>query len=280
MSMPITSLMSIITSLTGLVIYANFWKCDPIIDKHITSKDQLVPYYVINSLSQYPGLTGLFVAGLFSGSLSTVSSFVNSLAAVTLEDYVKPYFFKGKIVDEKTSAKISKSLALLFGLLGVALTYPIEQMAGLLQASLTIFGVVGGPLLLLFTLGICCSWCNSKGALIGFSMSLLLSLWIGFGSILYVKPSSSLPFSNEECINKSNVTQVITSNQNDDVFFIYKISYLWLAGFSWVFGLITALIISILTCGTNNDVNDELLAPFIRKRNQESYLISFNQRIQ
>ena len=38
----------------------------------------------------YPGLSGLFVAGIFSGSLSTVSSAINSLAAVTLEDYVKP----------------------------------------------------------------------------------------------------------------------------------------------------------------------------------------------
>jgi sodium-coupled monocarboxylate transporter 8/12 len=36
-----------------------------------------------------PGLAGLFVAGIFSGSLSTVSSAVNSLAAVTLEDYLK-----------------------------------------------------------------------------------------------------------------------------------------------------------------------------------------------
>ena len=278
MSMPITSLMSIITSLTGLVIYANFWKCDPIIDKHITSKDQLVPYYVIKSLSQYPGLSGLFVAGIFSGSLSSVSSFVNSLAAVTLEDYVKPYFFKGKIVNEKTSAKISKSLALLFGLLGVTLTYPIEQMAGLLQASLTIFGVVGGPLLLLFTLGMCCCWCNSKGALIGFFTSLFISLWIGFGSLFYVKPPSPLPLSTEECIYTTNLT--VKSTGNDDVFFIYKISYLWYGGFSLAIGLIVALIISYLTGGTKEVVNDDLLAPCIRRKTQrEPNLISLSQRI-
>jgi solute carrier family 5 (sodium-coupled monocarboxylate transporter), member 8/12 len=40
-------------------------------------------------LSNMPGLPGLFVAGIFSGSLSTVSSAVNSLAAVSLEDYLK-----------------------------------------------------------------------------------------------------------------------------------------------------------------------------------------------
>jgi len=48
-----------------------------------------MPIYVVDSLKNIPGLAGLFVAGIFSGSLSTVSSAVNSLAAVTLEDYVK-----------------------------------------------------------------------------------------------------------------------------------------------------------------------------------------------
>jgi sodium-coupled monocarboxylate transporter 8/12 len=48
-----------------------------------------MPLYVVDSLNQMPGLAGLFVAGIFSGSLSTVSSAVNSLAAVTLEDYLK-----------------------------------------------------------------------------------------------------------------------------------------------------------------------------------------------
>jgi hypothetical protein len=41
---------------------------------------------------KYPGLPGLAVAGIFSGSLSTVSSAINSLAAVTLEDYIRPLY--------------------------------------------------------------------------------------------------------------------------------------------------------------------------------------------
>lgn len=48
-----------------------------------------MPLYVVDTLKHMPGLAGLFVAGIFSGSLSTVSSAVNSLAAVTLEDYIK-----------------------------------------------------------------------------------------------------------------------------------------------------------------------------------------------
>ena len=35
-------------------------------------------------MRDYPGVPGLFVAGVFSGALSTVSSGLNSLAAVSL----------------------------------------------------------------------------------------------------------------------------------------------------------------------------------------------------
>lgn len=43
----------------------------------------------MESLRDYPGLAGLFVAGIFSAALSHVSATNNSLAAVTFEDYIK-----------------------------------------------------------------------------------------------------------------------------------------------------------------------------------------------
>lgn len=48
-----------------------------------------MPLFVVHAMKDYPGLPGLFVSGIFSASLSTVSAAVNSLAAVTLEDYIK-----------------------------------------------------------------------------------------------------------------------------------------------------------------------------------------------
>ena len=48
-----------------------------------------MPLFVVDTMGNLPGIPGLFVAGIFSGSLSTVSSAVNSLAAVTIEDFLK-----------------------------------------------------------------------------------------------------------------------------------------------------------------------------------------------
>lgn len=48
-----------------------------------------MPYYVVDTMGYIPGLSGIFVAGIFSAALSTVSAALNSLAAVTVEDYYK-----------------------------------------------------------------------------------------------------------------------------------------------------------------------------------------------
>ena len=82
--------MSLITCFSGLAIYSKYHNCNPVQSKKISSNDQLMPLYVMDTLSDFPGVPGLFIAGIFSASLSTVSATLNSLAAVILEDFVKP----------------------------------------------------------------------------------------------------------------------------------------------------------------------------------------------
>ena len=114
-------------------------------------------------------LIGLFVSGIFSGSLSTVSSAINSLAAVTLEDYIKPLVSFSccqnakRFIDGNTPL-VLKLLALSYGILCVALTFVVDALgSGMLQAALSIFGIVGGPLLGIFTLGMVVEGSNQLG---------------------------------------------------------------------------------------------------------------------
>uniref|UniRef100_A0A8C7SYY8 Solute carrier family 5 member 8 n=1 Tax=Oncorhynchus mykiss TaxID=8022 RepID=A0A8C7SYY8_ONCMY len=75
----------------GLCLYSVYKHCDPWTAGTVSAADQLMPYMVMDILRDYPGLPGLFVAAAYSGTLSTVSSSVNALAAVTIEDLIKPY---------------------------------------------------------------------------------------------------------------------------------------------------------------------------------------------
>ncbi|KAH7966049.1 hypothetical protein HPB49_013486 [Dermacentor silvarum] len=97
-NLPGLSFLMLTCAMAGLVIYARYHDCDPIMTKKVSSPDQLLPLYVMDVLGKFTGIPGLFVSGIFSGALrtfsfvhSTVSSGVNSLAAVTLEDVVKCY---------------------------------------------------------------------------------------------------------------------------------------------------------------------------------------------
>ena len=61
----------------------------------------MFPLFVIETLGQYHGLTGIFVAAILSASLSSISSGVNSTATVILEDIYKRITTEKSISDKK-----------------------------------------------------------------------------------------------------------------------------------------------------------------------------------
>ena len=55
----------------------------------VTNPNQLLTYFVTDKLKSLNGMAGLFLATILSGSLSSISSCLNSLAAIVLEDFLK-----------------------------------------------------------------------------------------------------------------------------------------------------------------------------------------------
>ncbi len=86
-------------------------------------------------MDKIPGLTGLFIAGILSGSLSTVSSAINSLAAVSWEDYVHPIIQKlgrgktknGVSINPAMISFYNKLLALLYGCVCIGVAFLAEM---------------------------------------------------------------------------------------------------------------------------------------------------------
>ncbi|XP_076449523.1 LOW QUALITY PROTEIN: sodium-coupled monocarboxylate transporter 1-like [Babylonia areolata] len=196
LSLPMLELFLALSMMTGMTMYAFYYGCDPLPRGLITKADQLVPFFVIQILGDWPGLPGLFVACVFSASLSTVSSGVNSLAAVALEDFFRPCVKKvGKGTEsERFKSIITIVSAVVFGLVTIGLAY-LAGLAGqtVLQIGLSFIGMLAGPLLGLMVLGVLFPCVNSWGAGSGWLCSIAVSLWTGMGAIINPPAKPSIP---------------------------------------------------------------------------------------
>lgn len=71
---------------TGLMTFAHYENCDPLMSGQIDASDQLVPFYIMDVFKHIKFFVGIFVAGVFAASLGTVAASLSSLSAVTIED--------------------------------------------------------------------------------------------------------------------------------------------------------------------------------------------------
>ncbi|XP_012281993.1 putative sodium-dependent multivitamin transporter isoform X2 [Orussus abietinus] len=289
-SWPIASVMSLVTCFSGLAIYSRYKDCDPVAAGRIQQNDQLMPLYVMDTLSRYPGFPGLFVAGIFSAGLSTISATLNSVAAVVLEDFIRPACrARGKTISPSGSILVSKVLVILVGGVCLAVAFLAQHLGGVLQAALTIFGVVGGPTLGLFTLGMFCKHVEEKGAVVGFLLSLMFSLWVGFGQPKPGIPTLDVSTSgcNDTALNGTWTSSIVSPVHDDgsSYFYLYRISYMWYCPLGFLMCLLIGLLASRILRWAHysrdpEDLDPDLFVPAIasRMRKDQMQLDGDNKR--
>ncbi|XP_044535089.1 sodium-coupled monocarboxylate transporter 1-like [Gracilinanus agilis] len=254
-----------------------------------TLKVHLMPYLALDILGTHRGLPGLFVSAAYSGTLSTVSSSINALAVVTVEDLIKPYLNDPSL---KSLSLISKAICFFYGVICIAMAGLASIMGSLIEATVKIFGMIGGPLLGLFTLGILNRSANALGSFIGLVTGFTFALWIGIGSYLDHPPpdeSALLPVSIANCSEgKSmylNWTRVLeqpvlipwkaSEFKRYNYLNIYWFSYLYLSPMGTVVTLIVGSIASIATGGKNQIIDknyllkkEDTILHFFKKKNE------------
>nr|XP_022915690.1 sodium-coupled monocarboxylate transporter 2-like isoform X2 [Onthophagus taurus] len=251
----------------GLAMYAKYFDCDPLVSNKIQKRDQMLPYYVMDVSKNIPGLAGLFIAGILSAGLSTLSAGMNCLGATIYEDFIKS-FLGDNISDKKTSI-ILKLIVAAIGVLCTALVYVVEQLGNVLPLVLSVFGVAGGPITGLFTVGMMVPMVNSIGALIGGILSLIVMSWIVVGTHIYRKshPYSLLPISINGC-PLNGTLDVLNTTKNvfvkDDGFFLFRISPNYYALMGFLIVVILSIAISCVINKKNTVVNKDCITPFMQ----------------
>ncbi|XP_052792995.1 sodium-coupled monocarboxylate transporter 1-like [Mya arenaria] len=185
---PVFIVMQTMSMAVGLVCFAYYSKigCDPLKSGHIKNPNQIVPFMIVDIFSKYPGLSGLFISALFSASLSTLSSLLSGLSAITVEDLVRPYVR----LSDTALTRVAKIAVVGYGGLGISVAFIISQLEGsLTQILFGIMGAATGPIVGIFFLSMFYSRATDKGAIAGGIVGLVLSFWICIGATV----SRSLP---------------------------------------------------------------------------------------
>nr|XP_011748039.1 sodium/iodide cotransporter [Macaca nemestrina] len=251
----------------GIVMFVFYTDCDPLLLGRISAPDQYMPLLVLDIFEDLPGVPGLFLACAYSGTLSTASTSINAMAAVTVEDLIKPRL---QNLAPRKLVIISKGLSLIYGSACLTVAALSSLLGGgVLQGSFTVMGVISGPLLGAFVLGMFLPACNTPGVLSGLGAGLALSLWVALGATLYPPSEQTmrvLPSSAARClalsVNASGLLDMALLPANDssrapssgmdasrpalaDSF--YAISYLYYGALGTLTTVLCGALISCLT---------------------------------
>ncbi len=161
--------------LLGTGLFA-FYKSNPeqmsITDSNI---DSIFPQFIV---SQMPaGFAGLLIASIFAAAMSTLSSNINSVAAVITSDFYKTFFknssFKGQM-------NVARWSGVIIGLLGtgMAIVLATWNIASLWDQFNTFLGLLTSGLGALFILGIFFPRVNSVSAFIGLISGVDILYWV------------------------------------------------------------------------------------------------------
>lgn len=189
---PVFVAMQTLSMSVGLVCFAYYShiKCDPLMSQRIANPNQIVPHMIVDIFQQYPGLSGLFISALFSASLSTLSSLLAGLSAITVEDLIRPYFS----LSDTMLTVAAKIAVVVYGGMGILVAFGISQLEGsLTQILFSIMGAATGPSVGIFFLSMFYRKATDKGVIVGGVVGLAISFWICIGSTISTRPPMPLP---------------------------------------------------------------------------------------
>ncbi|XP_077560601.1 putative sodium-dependent multivitamin transporter isoform X2 [Haemaphysalis longicornis] len=241
-------------------VFVIYWyrDCDPLLSGAIKSYDQIVPYYIRESLSNVATLRGLFLAGLLGASTSTLSSIVNTHAAVVYVDVVSPCVQ----MSQRRAIVVMRLLAFGSGTIMTAIAFVVPHIGSIARGA---------------------AW---AGLLV-----CVLQLWHAVGrSLSAVAHHSEIYRTLERCPLPTNSTgsavtpsleAILLHDSRADVLPFYRLSYFWSSTFGALLTLGLGTILSFATGGyKNTERNIRFTSPFFLKMWARLGLLSENFKIE
>lgn len=267
-------IVKLISVFTGLIMFAKYHDCDPFLTKAISRTDQTLPYYVMDVAGHLPGLPGLFLAGLVSAALATMSASLNTVSGTIYEDFISPWI-PDSPKKEAIAANIMKIIVLVTGAISVGLVFLVEQLGPVFQIALSTRGMTDGPLLGLFALGILVPWANTKGVLLGSCVGLISMAWLVGGTQWHIMhgriKQDSLPTSMDGCpypLNETLTTMIPTPawmDPDEEPMMLFQISFMHYTIIGAAIVVVAGTIASYIFGVDLESVNPDHITPIMKR---------------
>lgn len=226
--------------------------CDPQMLGQIRRVDQLLPFYVLEDLRGFPGLPGIFLAGVVSSSISTMSSMVNSQAAVWYLDIVTPFI---KVANKRVSCTI-KALAFAAGCLMTAYSLVVPFLGSAMAIFMLVNAAMTGPYMGLLLLGFTAPFANSKGAgavtlvMVAYQLAhMSYRIQNGFQEQRVPVSIDYCPENTTSLAHALNFTVNPSWQRSNDIFPLFRLSSHWSSFFSAIATYLGGLVVSLFLGG-------------------------------
>ena len=142
----------------------------PLLEDGSPNYNLVVPVFVAKYFSE--GAVGLVLIGLVAAAMSSVDSSLNSLSAVTLEDFIVPNI--SEEIEESTLLAYGRICTLFWGFVAIAFSFQVENIAPtVLEAVNKIGSMINGPLFALVCMAVFFKNLGEGRALFGFFFGFL-----------------------------------------------------------------------------------------------------------
>lgn len=175
-----------VLALCGLALFAFYFERSGLNLAEFQSRiapgaDGLMPRFIVEELP--PGISGLLLAALLAAAMSSLSSGINSVAAVVSGDLVGRW----RPAAASSSLRLAKAIAVAAGLLAIGLAAATAWGVSrtnwnLIDLSQRLNHIFVGPLAVLFLAGMLLARVDVRAGLAGFLAGTGWSLLVAFGS--------------------------------------------------------------------------------------------------
>jgi SSS family solute:Na+ symporter len=159
--------------LIGTLLWAYYQLSGEALPPHIDKPDIVFPYFLATKIPA--GIAGLFMSSLFAAAMSMLSSDLNCLSVVGVEDYYRK--LRPHSTDRQRLA-MGKLIVAICGAVSILIAIVIARYSErVLSFYFTVTSIIAGGLAGLFLLAFLSPRANKEGAYVGIAVCLLFTTW-------------------------------------------------------------------------------------------------------